>query len=145
MVLVDDLRVRHDLIIPAAELSASASRSGGPGGQHVNKTATRVSLRWSVRHSAVLTEPQRQRLLHELDKRLTSEGELVIHAGDTPSQSTNLTLARERLAALVERALHRPRPRRPTRPSRAARMRRLDGKRRRGDLKRTRSRVKEDS
>jgi ribosome-associated protein len=141
---VEDLRVNDQLVIPAAELQVRTSRAGGPGGQHVNTASTRVSLRWSVRDSAVLSEAQRALLLEALEARLTGEGELLVHAADSRSQSHNLQLARERLAEAVRQGLERPPPRRPTRPGRAARHRRLDGKRRRGALKQGRGRVREE-
>jgi ribosome-associated protein len=135
-----DLEVRRDLVIPGAELRESASRSGGPGGQHVNKTATRVTLRWSVAESAALDDARRQRLLRRLAGRLTRGGELVVHARRFRLRSRNRELARERLAELVREALAVRRRRVPTRPSAASRSRRLEEKRRRSAAKRTRSR-----
>jgi ribosome-associated protein len=140
-----DLRVRADLVIPAAELEEAASRSGGPGGQHVNKTSTRVSLRWNVIQSSALSDAQRRRLCSQLESRLTRAGDLVVHAAGTRSQSRNRELARERLVELVVAALARRKPRRPTRPTRASKTRRVDEKTRRGGVKRTRGRVSRDS
>ena len=77
---MDDLRIRRGLVIPAGELRASASRSSGPGGQHVNKSNTRVTLRWNALESAVLTPTQLGRLRRRLRTRLTRNGELVVHA-----------------------------------------------------------------
>lgn len=133
-----DLEVRSDLVIPAGELRETASRSGGPGGQHVNKTSTRVTLRWSVAESACLDAAQRRRLTRRLAGRLTRAGELVVHARRHRSRARNRELARERLAELVREGLARPRRRVATRPTRAARARRIETKRRRGSLKRTR-------
>lgn len=121
--------------IPAAELSWSASRASGPGGQHVNKTSTRVTLEWSVRDSAVLDESQRARLLKKLSSRITNDGVLQVHADDNRSQLRNREIAAERLVALVANALQRPKTRRPTRPGKGARERRLNAKKRQGQKK----------
>ena len=136
----EDLRVRGRLVIPAGELRESASRSGGPGGQHVNKTNTRVTLRWSPVTSAALGPLQRERLLTRLAGRLTRGGDLVVHAGRFRSRGRNRELARERLADLVREALAVRPKRRATRATRASRERRLATKRRRGDVKRGRRR-----
>lgn len=135
---MNDLEVRPGLVIPAAELRETASRSGGPGGQHVNKTSTRVTLRWNVAESACLGAEQRRRLARRLGARLTRAGELVVHARRHRSRARNRELARERLAELVREGLARPRRRVATRPTRTSRARRIEGKRRRGALKRTR-------
>jgi len=131
-------------VIPERELFESTSRSGGPGGQHVNKTSSRVTLRWSIRDSVVLTDAQRGMLLASLGSRLTRAGELIVHAEDSRSQSANRRLARQRLAALLQAALHRPARRVPTRPSRAAHRRRVDHKRHRAMKKKLRGRVRSD-
>lgn len=139
------LDVRPGLRIPADEIHESASRSSGPGGQHVNKTETRVTLRWNVAESRVLDEERRRRLLSRLAPRLTTRGHLVVHAQRFRSRGRNRTLARERLAELVREALRTRTKRVATLPSRAAKKRRLDAKRRRAALKRTRGRPREDT
>lgn len=133
-----DLEVARDLRIPAAEIRQLASRSSGPGGQHVNKSATRVTLRWNVRLSPSLDEARRSRLLAALAARLTRSGELVVHAEASRSRARNLEAARSRLADLVADALEVPRSRRPTRPSAASRERHREAKRQRSGLKRSR-------
>jgi len=133
-----DLPVRRGLVIPADELSVSASRSGGPGGQHVNTTSSRVTLRWSVATSRVLSDTRRARLLQKLATRLTKLGELIVHADTERSQFENRRLARERLAALVDAALVVPTARGKTRPTRGSKERRLKSKKRRADVKRGR-------
>jgi ribosome-associated protein len=138
------LDVRPGLRIPEDELHESASRSSGPGGQHVNKTETRVTLRWNVRDSRALGEAERARLLARLGSRLTRRGHLVVHAQATRSRARNRELARDRLAELVRDALHAPAQRVETAPSRAQRARRLDAKRRRSALKRGRERPREE-
>jgi len=140
-----DLEVRRDLVIRRDELDEAASRAGGPGGQHVNKTSTRVTLRWNVPRSGSLTESQRARLLAALGARLTRDGDLVVHADAHRSQARNRELARERISAVVRAALAERKPRRPTGPSKAARTRRTDTKTRRGATKRGRGRVDPES
>jgi ribosome-associated protein len=138
----DPLPVRAGLVIPADELHESASRASGPGGQNVQKTSTRVSLRWALAASRVLDDAQRARLVARLRPRLTRGGELLVHAEDTRSQARNRALARARLAALVRAALVEPRARRRTRPGAGARERRLEAKRVRSAAKRARGRVR---
>jgi ribosome-associated protein len=137
-----DLEVQRGLVIPGDELHQTASRAGGPGGQHVNKTSTRVSLRWNVAESGALTNAQRARLRRRLASRLTRDGALVVHARTTRSQAQNRRLARERLAETIREALVVPKRRRSTRPTRASRERRLEGKRHRSSVKRGRGRVR---
>ena len=139
-----DLPVRRGLDIPASELRETASRAGGPGGQHVNKSNTRVTLRWNARGSNAPTDLQRRRLLRRLAERLTRSGDLIVHAGRHRSRARNRELARERLAEIVRAATAPTRKRVPSAPSRAVRQRRLDAKRRRSRVKHTRGRVNED-
>jgi len=139
-----DLPVRPGLVIPGDELRETASRAGGPGGQNVDKVSTRVTLRWSLESSAVLSEAQRDRLRRRLAPRLTRRGEVVVHAGASRSQAHNREAARERLAGWIRDALAVRRPRRPTRPGAGARRRRLEEKRQRSRTKRARGRVPRD-
>ncbi len=140
---MENLRVRRGLVIPEGELSESVSRSSGPGGQHVNKTSTRVTLRWNVQNSVTLSDSQRSRLLTRLRSRLTSEGELILHASSR-SQARNRESVRERLASVVREALARQRPRVATQPSRRAVSRSIATVKRRTDLKRSRRRPTDD-
>jgi len=139
-----DIGVGFGVVIPASELSERVSRAGGPGGQRVNKVATRVSLCWNVVRSDALTPDQKARLLHRLGPRLTARGELVVHAQSEREQARNRAEARRRLAELVHAALVPERPRHATRPGRGAVERRLDWKRRRSQSKRTRRPVRGD-
>lgn len=133
-----DLVVTPSLTIPARELVARASRAGGPGGQHVNTSSTRVELTWSIADSAALTPEQRARLLTTLAGRIDGTGELRVVSAATRSQLQNREAARLRLAALIRAALVVPRTRRKTRPTAASKERRLADKRRRAGTKRER-------
>ncbi len=136
----DGLVVRRGVVIPFAELRFRATRSGGPGGQHVNTSATRVELTWCVRESAALTEAQRQLIETRLAKRLDASGCLRVVADTHRSQLLNREAAEDRLVKLVRGALVVRRRRVPTRPTAASRERRLAEKRRRSEQKRSRGR-----
>ena len=135
-----DLHVTDTVTIPMAELQFHFSRSGGPGGQHVNRTATQVELTFDVQRSASLDESQRARLLNKLKSAIDSRGLLHLTCQTTRSQSRNRAEVIERFQRLLRQALHVPKPRRPTRPGRAAAERRLQAKRRVGVLKQDRRR-----
>jgi ribosome-associated protein len=124
--------------IPAAELTVKATRAGGPGGQHVNTSSTRVEVAWDARHSAALTEDQRERLEVRLSAKLDTRGVLRVVAADTRSQTQNRALALGRLAQLVRDALVVPKVRRATKPSRGQKLARLDEKKRRSSVKKDR-------
>lgn len=124
--------------IPAQELVVRATKSGGPGGQHVNTSSTRVEVQWNLRQSTALDDEQRQRLETRLATKLDARGGLRVVASDTRSQTQNRTLALGRLAALVRNGLTEPKARRATKPSRGQREQRLDEKKRRSHVKRDR-------
>jgi ribosome-associated protein len=132
------LRVNDAFSIPRGELDVRVSRSSGAGGQHVNKTSSRVEIFWNVRGSPALSEDQRVRLLDRLASRLTTDGSVRIVASEMRSQTRNRDLAEEKLADLVRRALVIPKKRRPTRPTKASKEARLEGKKRRSNTKRER-------
>jgi ribosome-associated protein len=132
------LIVNPELSIPRSELSFRASRAGGPGGQHVNTSSTRVELLWNVEDSRSLSGEQRARLREKLDSRLDAQGNVRVVASAFRSQSRNREDAEERLATLVRRALVVPKVRKKTRPSRAAKEKRLQSKRRLSTKKRDR-------
>jgi ribosome-associated protein len=136
--MMEALRVTSRLVIPAEELRASFARSGGPGGQNVNKVESKVVLRFDVRGSRSLGEARRARVLEHLASRLTGTGELVIHASRHRQRAENLADARERLAEHLREALRERAARHPTRPTRSSRERRLGAKKRRSTLKRDR-------
>jgi len=128
----DRLVVTDSVRVPRHELDVRFSASGGPGGQHANKAATRAELTFHVETSAAFTEAQRSRVLARL-------GPVVrVVADDERSQLRNRALAEERLAAKLRGALHVPRNRRATRPTRGSQRRRLQAKQQRSELKRNR-------
>jgi ribosome-associated protein len=132
------VHVLGEVWLPERELSWQFSRSGGPGGQSVNTADSRVQLRFDVARSPSLSEEMRARAAGRLGDRLV-DGVLVITAAEHRSQWRNRVVAEQRLAAVLRDALRPPRKRRrPTRPTRASQTRRLDTKRRRGELKRLR-------
>jgi ribosome-associated protein len=137
---MDDLRVRRGLVIPAGELRVSASRSSGPGGQHVNKSNTRVTLRWNIETSEVLSDRQRALLRSRLDHRLTRGGELILHAGRARSRARNLERASERLVEVVREGLATARARIATKASAGARKRQAQQKKLRSAVKSQRRR-----
>ena len=136
------VRVSAALAIPVAELEYKATRSGGPGGQHVNTSSTRIELLWNVAASAALTEEQRERILRRLPNRIDQEGWLRIVASASRSQFQNREQATERLRSLVAEALRVPTARKKTRPTRASREARLAAKKRRAGVKDTRRPVR---
>ena len=140
----EDLFVRNGLTIPGHELVEQVSHSGGPGGQHVNKTASRITLRWCPAKSGVLNDTWRARLLKALASRLTKDGEVLVHADSQRSQLQNRENARRRLAELIDAALKVPKVRRATKPTHGSKKRRLAGKKRRSDTKRNRQRPDSD-
>jgi len=133
-----DLFITHDLFVPGHEISWSASRSGGPGGQNVNKVSTKVELRFDLAGNRTLGDGVKARLRARAAGRLDAHGKLIVTCDTTRSQSQNLELARERLADMVRAALVAPKRRRPTAPSKSARRKRVEGKRHVGEKKRER-------
>ncbi|MCO5171996.1 MAG: aminoacyl-tRNA hydrolase [Planctomycetes bacterium] len=133
------VEVRPGLVIPDDELSLTFSRSGGPGGQHVNKASTKVLLRWDLRGSRVVTDDQRARLLAKLPPRyVTAEGEVLLHCDEHKSQHENRAACLARLGSLARDALRREKRRIPTKPGKGARARRREGKERQSQKKRER-------
>ena len=126
------IEINQSLVVPDAELDWRYTTSGGPGGQHANRSSTRVQLTWSIADSTVLTDATRSQLLHKL-------GDVVrVDVDDHRSQLRNKDIAAERLAEKVRVALVRPRKRKATKPSKGAQRRRLEGKKQRSNTKKLR-------
>ncbi|MEM9556329.1 MAG: alternative ribosome rescue aminoacyl-tRNA hydrolase ArfB [Acidobacteriota bacterium] len=134
------MRVTDDIEIDDGELSVSTSRSGGPGGQHANKTETRVTVSFDLAGSPSLDAEQTQRAIERLAPRLSKDGVLSVSCESERSQRRNRELAVARLAEILRQALEVETPRRRTRVPRGARRRRLEAKRRRSSLKKDRGR-----
>jgi len=137
--MITDVHVKNGITIPLHELEITTSRSGGAGGQHVNKTDTRITVRWNVIKTQALTDEQRARVLENLKSRLTVEGDLIINNSTSRSQQQNKEKALEQLAYEVRKALYVPKKRIATRVSKAKKEARLDSKARRGNIKKLRS------
>jgi ribosome-associated protein len=134
-----DIFLKNGIIIPEHELEITTSRASGPGGQHVNKTDTRITIRWNVKTSNALTEEQKERVLQNLQARLTSDGDLIINNSASRSQQQNKENARLQLAQEVGKALYVPKKRMKTKVSKAVKESRLQEKTQRGNIKKMRS------
>jgi ribosome-associated protein len=138
------IQVSQGIAIDERELDERFVRAPGPGGQHVNKVATAVELRFDAARSPALPEAVRARLMHLAGRRLNAEGILTIEAHRFRTQERNRRDALERLIALIQRATLEPKPRKPTRPTRASKERRLEGKSQRAQVKGLRRRTYAD-
>ncbi|MFH1644387.1 MAG: alternative ribosome rescue aminoacyl-tRNA hydrolase ArfB [bacterium] len=134
----NDLPVKNSIVIPGHELEISTSRSGGAGGQHVNKTDTRITARWNVKKTTALNEEQKERVLQNLQTQLTKDGDLIIHSNATRSQLQNKQMALERMAKKIAKAMHVPKKRMKTRIPKKAKESRLQVKKHRGEIKKMR-------
>jgi ribosome-associated protein len=133
-----EVRITDRVRVAGSDLRFSYARSSGPGGQHVNRTSSKVILRWNPFVSAALSETDRRLLEERLSSRLTTEGDLVLACESHRDQARNLDEVVERFVRIVRDAIRRPVPRRATSPTRSSRERRLDEKRRRSRLKHAR-------
>ena|SRR5262245_42796009 len=140
--MADDspLKITETLKIPLAELHFQFSRSGGPGGQHVNRSATQVELTFDVANSASLTDAQRARILSQLKSYVDSRGVLHLNSQTTRSQHRNRDEVIDRFQHLLQWALHIPKRRVPTRPPPQVKEQRLEDKRRKSAIKEGRAR-----
>lgn len=135
------IRITNRLWISEDELSFTATRSGGPGGQNVNKVSTRVMLRFDVAASPSLSEGQKRRILDRLSTRVSKDGVLRVVAQQTRSQAENRAIALERFIELIQTALKRTATRKKTTIPKKSKQKRRDEKKRRSQLKKTRSTV----
>lgn len=133
------IEIRPGLVLPEENLTERFVRSSGPGGQNVNKLSTAVELRFDMRACESLNEQVKTRLARLAGRRLTLDGVIVIFADQFRTQERNRADARDRLAELVREALIVPKTRRATRPTLGSKKRRLEGKSKRGEVKKLRS------
>jgi ribosome-associated protein len=134
----DGVFINSSLSIPRSELEFRASRSSGAGGQHVNKTSSRVEVEWNVAASSSVSDSDRSRIQSRLASRISEAGTIRVAASDTRSQLRNRELAETRLAELIAKALVVPKKRKPTKRPRAANEARLTEKKKHSDKKRER-------
>ena len=140
--MADPLTISRRITIPSSYLVIERTRSGGPGGQHVNTTDTRIRLRLDLRGCEAIPPEVKARIRRAHPSKLTSDGELLVVASAHRSQHRNIEDARERLAEIVRAALVAPKKRRPTRPTRASKERRLDAKKQRSAIKKGRGKLR---
>jgi len=142
---MDDLPITQNIVVSARDLSWKAVRASGPGGQNVNKVATKVELCFNLAESTDLNEPAKARLRRLAARYLDANGQLLITSQTTRAQRQNLALALETLADLIRRALVVPKQRRKTKPTRASKAARVRNKLHQAKKKQTRSRVVDES
>ncbi len=133
-----NVSINSHLVIPATEIEYRTTRSSGPGGQHVNKTETQVELLFDVAHSPSLSEAQRQRILSRLKTLIDQDGVLHLAAQSERSQLRNREIVTARFRQVLAAALRLPKKRRPTQPTAASKTRRVESKKRRGQIKQLR-------
>jgi ribosome-associated protein len=139
-----EVRVRPGLVIPGSALDIRFSRSGGPGGQNVNKVETKAEVRFDLAGTPLLAPEEKARAMAKLATRLTKDGVLAVSCERTRHRERNLNDALFRMGEILREALVRPKKRRPTRPTGASKRRRVDEKRRRSEIKRGRARPGEE-
>ena len=135
----DDLFIKDDIAIPIHELEFSASKSGGPGGQHVNKTSSRITVRWNIANTTALNDTQKKQVMDKLQSELTSDGDLLVHNSSSRSQAQNKKNALNVLAEKVRTALYVPKKRMKTRVPKKKKEKRLQEKKRLSEIKKLRS------
>ncbi len=134
----NSLSIKNGIKIPYHELEITTSRAGGPGGQHVNKTNTKITIRWNIHGTTALTAEQKNRVLKNLHHRVTTEGDLITHNSESRSQQQNKENALHNLAHIVSKALYVPKKRMKTRVPKSAKETRLKEKAHRSTIKKLR-------
>ncbi len=134
-----DVFINNGITIPGNELEITVSRASGAGGQHVNKTDTKVTIRWNIQQTNVLDQAQKERVMTNLQARLTAEGDLIVHNSASRSQQQNKESALSQLAQIVRKALYVPKKRMKTKVPTRAREARLQSKAQRSLVKKMRS------
>ena len=140
-IMKDDLFIKNGITIPENELEITASRSSGAGGQHVNKSDTRISIRWNIKTTRALTDEQKQLLEEKLRSRISEDGDLIVHNSESRSQQQNKKNALHNLAALIRNGLHIPKKRIATKISKALKESRLKTKSHHSDIKKMRKKI----
>jgi ribosome-associated protein len=135
----NDLFIKNGITIPEHELEITTSRSGGAGGQHVNKTDTRITIRWNIKTTSALTDEQKNHVLEKLQARITSEGDILVHNSESRSQLQNKKNALNNLAAIIRNALIIQKKRIATKVPKALKEARLKSKSHRSKIKQMRS------
>lgn len=137
-------RFNNALEIPEHELEISASRAGGPGGQHVNTSSTRITVRWNIPQTTALTDAEKERVMEKLQSQITTQGDIIVHHSSSRSQQQNKEAAIKLLTAKIRQALHVPKKRMKTRASKSSKEARLQAKARHSGIKKMRSKKFEE-
>lgn len=137
--MTEEIIINNRFVVPPGEIQFRFSRSGGPGGQNVNKVSTRVELLFDLAHSTAFDQQAKQLLAAKLARHLDSTGVLSITSQESRSQFQNRRTAVQKFIALVTRALHVPRKRKATAPTHAADVKRIEHKKKRSITKQRRS------
>jgi len=140
----EDILIQDDVVIPGHEVTVTASRAGGPGGQHVNKASTRITVRWNVQQTRALTDEQKNLVTKNLAHELTKEGEIIVHSSESRSQQHNKKAALDILVRKIRKALIVPKKRKKTKVPKEKKEKRLQEKKKRGEIKKMRGKVKID-